>query len=371
MNNKEICMWLSGIKGIGNKKIKSLIEYFKEPHRVYDCSISELEKVTCLSERDVESIVIAREEKYIDDNVRRKMYDLERRGIKYIDYYDKEYPLRLKNIYDYPLGVYVRGRLPKDDKAVVAIVGARNCSEYGRWVAKHMAEELGSLGVDIISGMARGIDTSAHIGAMLGKGDTYGVLGCGIDRCYPAENMDVFMECIEHGGVISEYGVGVLPIAGNFPMRNRIISGLADIVLVVEAKKKSGSLITADMALEQGRSVMAVPGRITDAMSEGCNNLILNGASLALSALDVIRELNNCGFVMAESNKKDNIFKNITLETSEKIVYDRLCLIPKSIKSIMDECNLEYQKVVEILINLELKDVIVQTSKGYYAKVNG
>ena len=363
-------MWLSGINGIGHKKIKVLIDYFGSPKGVFEGSELELKSVIGISEKDVNNIFLAKDEVYIDDNVRRKLDDLDKRQIEYIDYYDDKYPERLKNIYDYPLGLYVRGRLPKENVPVVAIVGARNCSEYGKWVAKHISRDLAALGVQIVSGMARGIDALAHEGAFEGEGDTFGILGCGIDRCYPVENMNIFMECIEHGGVISEYGIGVLPMACNFPLRNRIISGLADIVLVVEAKKKSGSLITADTALEQGRSVMAVPGRITDAMSEGCNNLILNGASPVMAAMDVVRELGNCGFAITQRTKEDNIFKNITLATSEKIVYDRLCLIPKSIKCIMDECGMEYQKVVEVLINLELMDIIVQTSKGYYARID-
>lgn len=371
LTNKEICIWLSGIKGIGNKKIRGMMEYFREPVNLFNCSALELKNVVGLSDNDVGNIMGAKNEKYIEDNVYRKLEDLDRRGIRYVDYYSDEYPSRLKNIYDSPLGLYVRGELPKDNIPMVAVVGARNCSEYGRGVAKEISKELASMGVGIISGMARGIDVAAHTGAVKGKGVTYAVLGCGIDRCYPPENMNAFMECIESGGVISEYGVGVMPIAANFPMRNRIISGLSDIILVVEAKKKSGSLITADMALEQGRSVMAVPGRIIDVMSEGCNNLIYNGATMVLSALDVIRELNHYGFDIVESDSEDDILKNITLATSEKIVYDRLCLVPKSIRNIMEECNMEYQKVVEILIKLELNDVIIQTSKGFYAKNQG
>lgn len=369
MTNKELCIWLSSIKGIGNKKTRAIREYFNDLVGVYVCPVSELKSIKELCDSDIENILMARKNEYIEDNVYRKLEDLNKRNIRYVDYYSADYPDRLKNIYDSPLGLYVSGKLPPKDMPMVAVVGARNCSEYGRSVAKELSKQLASMGVGIISGMARGIDVAAHMGAVNGKGATYAVLGCGIDRCYPPENINAFMECIECGGVISEYGVGVLPMAANFPMRNRIISGMSDIILVVEAKSKSGSLITADMALEQGKSVMAVPGRIIDVMSQGCNNLIYNGGIMVLSVMDIISELNNCGFKITDSGKKDGEFKNITLATSEKMVYDRLCLVPKSIKCVMEECNMGYQKVVEILIKLELMDIIVQTSKGWYAKV--
>lgn len=371
MTNQEICIWLTTIKGIGNKKIKYLLDYFHNPHNIYKGERKEFAQIAGLSENDIDNIFLAKEEKYISKNVRNYIKELERRNIRYIDYFNTEYPSKLKDIYDYPIGLYVRGSLPEEKQPIVAVVGARNCSEYGKKLAYRFASELASMGVGIISGLARGIDLAAHSGTLAQGGMTYGVLGCGIDRCYPPENVETFMGCISNGGVISEYGPGVLPIAGNFPMRNRIISGLADAVLVVEAKKKSGSLITADMALDQGKGVLAIPGRITDVLSEGCNNLIYNGATMVLSVMDVVRELENHGYFMKGSNPEVDKIKNITLETYEKIVYDVVCLIPKTTKEIMDDCNLEYQVVVEALVKLELMDVIVQTSRGYYARVSG
>lgn len=371
MNNQEICIWLSGIKGIGNKKIRCLLEYFESPHNIFLCDRKELYNVAGISDKDIDNIVLAKKEEYISKNVVDYIDRLKKRNIRYVDCFSEEYPKKLKSIYEYPIGLYVRGKLQSENQPVVAIVGARNCSEYGKSVARELASELSSLGVGIISGLARGIDMAAHSGALHKDGKTYAVLGCGIDRCYPPENIEVFMECIKSGGVISEYGPGIPPMAGNFPMRNRIISGLADAVLVVEAKKKSGSLITADMALDQGKSVLAVPGRIADALSEGCNNLIYNGATMVLSVADVVKELENNGYFITGSKSEDETFKNITLASLEEMVYDVVCLVPKNIKEIMNDCNLEYQIVVETLIKLELMDVIVQTSKGYYVRVMG
>lgn len=369
MTNQEICIWLTTIKGIGNKKIKYLLDYFHTPYNIYKGERKEFGEISGISKNDIDNIFQAKEEAYIIKNVKNYIKEFERRNIRYIDCFSAEYPSKLKEVYDYPMGIYVRGCLPDENKPVVAVVGARNCSEYGKGLAHKFASELASMGVGIISGLARGIDLAAHRGALEQGGMTYGVLGCGIDRCYPAENVETFMGCISNGGMISEYGPGVLPMAGNFPMRNRIISGLADVVLVVEAKKKSGSLITADMALDQGKGVLAIPGRITDVLSEGCNNLIYNGATMVLSVMDVVRELENYGYFLKASDSEVDKIKNITLETYEKIVYDVVCLIPKTIKDIMDDCNLEYQIVVETLIKLELMDVIVQTSRGYYARV--
>ncbi len=370
MNNNEFCLWLTEIKGIGIKKRKKLLEYFKEPYDILSCNIKEFENIEGISRKDIESIAIARKKEYIESNVIKQLEQLEGGNIRYVNYYSEEYPDRLRNIYDYPMGLYVRGRLPDNKTPVVAIVGARNCSEYGKMVAKKFSQELASAGVSVISGMARGIDSAAHCGALSAGGKSFGVLGCGIDRCYPLENINIFTECIKQGGIISEYGVGVKPLAGNFPMRNRIISGLSDLVLVVEAKEKSGSLITADMALEQGRSVMAVPGRIVDKCSEGCNKLIAGGAITALSTMDVIDELENCGFSFKNNTNEKKEIKNIFLETCEKIVYDRLCLIPKNISKIMEETRMEYQKVVKILIKLELMDYAVETAKGYYRRID-
>ena len=179
-------------------------------------------------------------------------YKLSEKGIYFITPLDEEYPRRLYSVYDYPLGLYVKGSLPKEDKATAAVIGARNCTAYGREAAGYMAKELAAAGIQIISGMALGIDGAGHEGAMAAGGMTYAVLGCGVDQCYPRSNFDLYENIPFYGGLISEYPLKTPPLPRNFPIRNRIISGLSDVILVIEAKEKSGSLITAQSGLEQG-----------------------------------------------------------------------------------------------------------------------
>lgn len=176
-------------------------------------------------------------------------------GIHIVTRFDSEYPDRLKKLKGMPFGLVMKGKLPKEEPLSVAIVGARNCSHYGEIMTLRFAERLAECGVQIISGMARGIDGAAHRGALNVRGDTFAVLGCGVDICYPREHGGLYKDIQVNGGVLSEYPPGTVPFASNFPARNRILSGLSDVVLVMEAKEKSGSLITADMALEQGKDV--------------------------------------------------------------------------------------------------------------------
>lgn len=201
------------------------------------------------------------------------------------------YPKRFEILPDMPEMLYVMGELPDDNTPSVAIVGARMCSRYGRSTAFAFGKELARKGVSVISGMALGIDGAAQEGALAGGGKTYAVLGCGVDICYPKGNAMLYDQIPQHGGILSEFPPGMQPLRHNFPLRNRLIAALADVVVVVEARKKSGSLITVDYALEQGKSVYAVPGRIGDALSDGCNYLIAQGAGIAWSVEAILEEL--------------------------------------------------------------------------------
>ncbi len=204
---------------------------------------------------------------------------------------EASYPSRLLDIPDPPPVLFYYGDLPAGDLLSVAVIGARDCSEYGKNVARGIGEALGSVGAAVISGMARGVDGIAQQAALAAGGLSYGVLGSGADICYPATNRSLYETLKERGGLLSPYGPGTLPLAENFPPRNRIVSGLSDAVVVVEARQKSGTLITVDMALEQGREVYAVPGRVTDRLSDGCNGLLGQGAQVFLSPDILIREL--------------------------------------------------------------------------------
>lgn len=204
---------------------------------------------------------------------------------------DREYPRRLLEIPQAPKQLYVRGKLPEEGVPSVAVIGARDCSYYGQEVAKRLGKLFGENGIQVISGMARGIDGIGQQAALQAGGSSFAVLGCGADICYPRQNQDLYDRLCKQGGVISEYEWGTPPRAGYFPPRNRIVSGLADAVIVVEARKKSGTLITVDMALEQGKEVYAVPGRLVDDLSSGCNYLIKNGAGILLDMEEFMEEL--------------------------------------------------------------------------------
>ena len=216
---------------------------------------------------------------------------LQKLKIKYTFCNANDFPAKLLTIPDPPFGLFYRGELPDSVTPAVAVIGARKCSEYGHCMAKKLAQGLGKRGVNIISGMAIGIDGISQRAALEVGAHSYGVLGCGVDVVYPKSNQPLYERLIACGGVLSEYPVGTEPKPRLFPPRNRIISALSDVVLVVEAREKSGTLITVDMALEQGREVYVVPGRCTDNLSCGCNMLLRQGASAALCAEDIISDM--------------------------------------------------------------------------------
>ena len=291
-------------------------------------------------------------------------YKLSEKGICFITPLDEEYPKRLYSVYDYPLGLYVKGSLPKEEKATAAVIGARNCTAYGREAAAYMAKELAAAGVQIISGMALGIDGAGHEGALAGGGMTYAVLGCGVDQCYPRSNYELYENIPFHGGLISEYALKTPPVPRNFPIRNRIISGLSDVILVIEAKEKSGSLITAQSGLEQGKEIYALPGRITDALSTGCNRLIAEGAQVLLSPETV---LENLGIFVKEKEKLSEK-KQKGLAKKEKMVYSCLDSEPRHIEEIASKTGLSVSQSMDALLELELGGYAVRTTGLYYTK---
>lgn len=278
---------------------------------------------------------VLKEEKELTECAKIFYLNLLRNDISWTRLNCKDYPYRLKNIGDPPLILFYKGKLPDEERPCVAIVGARECSLYGEKTALMFAKELSSAGVQIISGMARGIDGISQRGSISVGGNTFGVLGCGVDVIYPEENKDLFADILKDGGIISEFNPGTEPLKQYFPSRNRIISGLSDIVLVVEARKRSGTYITVTQALDQGREVFAVPGRITDALSDGCNNLIAAGAEIAVGSKVIIDDLKNKGF------KYVNGSFNISHKRNESIESENDNLKPKLFdnKDIVDNSN--------------------------------
>lgn len=244
---REFSYWLCNIEGIGRITVLRLIREAGSAEKVY--GMEEKALAGMLRPSQLMNFLKARQEK----DVKREYQKLWSRGIRFIPLSDPEYPRRLSSIPDPPAGVYVRGELPEETKPAAAVIGARMCSEYGRYVASWFASALSRAGVNIISGLARGIDGISQEAAIRAGGKTYAVLGCGVDICYPEENRKIYDRIPGQGGILSEFPPGMLPKAAHFPVRNRIISGLSDVVLVVEARMKSGTLITVDMALEQGK----------------------------------------------------------------------------------------------------------------------
>lgn len=280
--------WLDCVPGIGSVTARRLTAFFGSPQAVYGMSDKQLNELCArgflnqkqaASIREAASIHEAKESDTVEEAYRMIL----KRGIYCVPLQSPEYPGRLRVLTDPPFNLYVCGSLPEDGRPSVGIVGARLCSDYGKYMAAQFGSKLAAAGIQVVSGMAMGIDGLSQQAALSAGGRSFAVLGCGADICYPRENWQLYRDLKKQGGILSEYVPGTLPRAGLFPMRNRIISGLSDVLLVIEAREKSGTLITVDMALEQGKEIYALPGRVTDDLSTGCNRLIGQGAGIARS----------------------------------------------------------------------------------------
>lgn len=313
-------------------------------------------------------------------------------GIHVVERGERDYPARLLEIPDPPERLYVLGRLPEENLPSVAIIGARECSEYGSYVAARLGECMGRNGIQVISGMARGIDGIGQTAALDAGGSSFAVLGSGVDVCYPARNRRLYERLRERGGVLSEYPPGTPALSRNFPPRNRIVSGLADAVVVVEAREKSGTLITVDMALEQGKEVYAVPGRVTDALSSGCNRLVKLGAAVLLDPEELTEELRGiCGrrdlavrekVQRREPGRKQGRHKGFETAMaggSRQLlaenpllaeIYHQLELTPKSVDRIRAALPQEYrdEQINVYLIRLCMEKLAVQVSPGQFCR---
>ncbi len=285
--------------------------------------------------------------------------------IRCISKKEADYPEKLRNYKGMPEKLYIRGSLLDPGTPTVAIVGARMCSPYGRIQAFQYAKALSQAGVQVISGMAVGIDAESHRGALAGKMPTWAVLANGVDLCYPRTNQSLYERVLrEGGGMISEYPLGTQPRNYYFPARNRIISGLSDLVLVVEAKEKSGSLITARWALEQGKSVFALPGPVNEELSQGCHRLIYDGAGIAYRPEALLEELGiNC-----ENNIKSVEKRDLGLASDLNMVYSCLDLRPKSRDTIACETGLSAEKTGVLLTELTLLGLAGEIGRHYYVK---
>lgn len=280
-------------------------------------------------------------------------------------YYGKNHPMypeKLKSLDAVPAGLHVLGRLPDPRKKTAAIVGARSCTSYGRRQARYFARRLSECGVQVVSGLASGVDAAAHEGALEGGEKTFAVLGSGVDVCYPRENFGIYRRIAEDGGgILSEFEMGSRPLGWHFPRRNRIISGLSDLVLVVEARAKSGALITADCALEQGKAVYAIPGKLDDPLSEGCNHLLFQGAGIALCPEVLLEELG--ADRKTEIKKSDENLRKLP-KLFQK-VYRHLDQKGKSLEMLSRETGIDVQETARILMILELEGLAEEYGSGY------
>ncbi|UCE42092.1 MAG: DNA-processing protein DprA [Candidatus Aminicenantes bacterium] len=293
---------------------------------------------------------------------------LEKIGFSVLTFADKQYPEYLREIFDPPLVLYYAGKISTLSKPAVSIVGARKPTPYGRAVAERLALDLSARGVVVVSGLASGIDSISHWGALKG-GKTVAVLGSGLERIYPRENLPLFEKIAENGLVLSEYPLKAPPLKYHFPLRNRIISGLSIGVVVVEGTKRSGSLITARLALEENREVMAVPGNITSELSWGTNWLIKGGAKLVNDWEDVVEEFPSPfkEEILSKENKKRKEFPSLSKE--EEKIYD--LLLPDTLTSVdelVDRSNLSVSEILSILLNLEIKDLVAHSPGNFYQR---
>lgn len=350
--------WLISLGIFTRKQIKKLLDTYKTAGEIFAAPEKDIIKISGADTKVIEYLRSSKNKDWIE-----AYHKLENQGIHLVLMEDAEYPGRLRNIPDAPLWLYYMGQLPLEGGMAAAIVGARRCSRYGYETARGLGEFLGQNGIQVISGMAAGIDSAGQWGALSAGGYSAAVLGSGVDICYPSENRKLYDILQKDGCLISEFPPGSSPKPWHFPLRNRIISGLSDVVVVVEAREKSGSLITVDMALEQGKEVYAVPGRLTDALSKGCNDLIKNGAGM-VTDFRVLLEEWGVFCELFENNRKKN---KLALAEKENLLYSDLDLQPKNVETIIEETGLSYKETMDILISLQLAGLVAEIGIGHYA----
>jgi DNA processing protein len=369
-NSPDIEKWLAIIRAdsVGPVTFIRLIKYFGSAERILGASVSELTKVEGIGFKTAEQIAATRNK--FDTSAELEL--AEKLGVWIINMEDKRYPPVLKQIYDPPPVLYIKGTLNRQDNLAISIVGTRRCSLYGQEQASRFAHLLASAGFTIVSGMARGIDTAAHHGALAASGRTIAVQGCGLANIFPPENKNLFKLIAKSGACISELPLQYEPLAENFPTRNRIIAGLSLGTIIIEAGLNSGALITARAALENNREVMAVPGKVDSPASYGTHQLLKQGARLIESIDDVMEALGYIGeqlqshvseaAVKASEKIEMPLFDagQLNLSDDEKAIYDCLSKEPLQIDQIIADANLPPGNINASLISLRLKGLIKQ-----------
>lgn len=352
MNETQAWLVFQRISGVGSKRLRTLYSHFGSLCVAWEANLLELMQVDGIGE-DLALKILAGRQMLHPDQV---LEELAKDGCWAIAYPDAEYPETLRQLCDPPPILYGRGQLPSLERAV-ALVGTRNATAYGLSVARTLARDLAARGILVVSGMARGIDSAAHQGAIEGGGATLAVLGCGPDVVYPRENTSLYRRILQDGGVISEYQPQTAPEARHFPARNRIISALSAATVVVEAPVKSGAMITVDFALEQGKEVMAVPGSVESPMSLGPHRLINQGAALVTTADDVLQIMGWDTETVTEE-----------LSPEETLIYDVLDATPVHIDHVIRETKMEAAVVISTMVVLELKALAIQLPGQHYVR---
>ncbi|MGD0652549.1 MAG: DNA-processing protein DprA [Verrucomicrobiia bacterium] len=370
MTSREAYIALNMIDGVGPIRVRALLERFGTPEAILSAPRQELMQIEGVGEEVARNVTQWREN--IDFDA--ELACIERSGARVVTRDDADYPKNLHQIYDPPLVLYVKGALSERDALAISIVGSRRTTLYGQEMARKLAYQLARLGVPVVSGLARGIDTAAHKGALQAKGRTVAVIGCGIDVVYPPENKKLADEIVEKGGaVVTEFPFGVKPDRQNFPMRNRIISGWSLGVVVVEANLKSGALITANQAAEQGRQVFAVPGRADSILSRGTNKLIKEGAKLTEDAEDILSEFEYLlpqgqGETLQEPVLTGGIKAAVKLSDTEEKVMALISNEEVAIDEIIRGSGLTSGCVSATLLGLEMKRMIRQLPGKCYVR---
>ena len=377
--------WLDCIEGLGANAKRNLIEAFGGGEEVYKASENMLQYI--LETKKLNLFLKARKK----ENVERFYEELLQKDIHFCSCFDTDFPEKLRVISDVPFGIYYKGKLPEPEMPSVAVIGARECSQYGEFVAKELGEMLGSQGIQVISGMAKGIDGISQMNALKKGGTSYAVLGCGVDVCYPKSNERLYNELLVKGGILSTYPPGTAPQARLFPSRNRIVSGLADVLVVIEARRRSGTSITVEMALEQGKDIFAVPGRVTDRLSDGCNKMLKEGAHVLLSPEDFLLDLQELlpakmaklrlqtsNFLpeCTEENKEVNI-EDVGEEARNTFMNRVLAVLdfyPQSLENIIlilrERFGVEMtqEEITTKMMYLCILGIVRQDSQGWYSK---
>lgn len=356
-------LWFHSLKGFGLKTQNKLLTQGYHPKDIFHMSMKKAESLFTAKQLDAWSTGKTMEQS------KKMMERLQKSNVRFVHREHSEYPQRLLQLPDPPVALYLKGRFPKHNQRCVAVIGARKADYYGLDMARYFSRELAQRGVAIISGLAYGVDGISHQGALDGNGYTLGILGCGVNICYPKEHYKLYRKIEETGGIVSEYGLDTPPKAGLFPLRNRLIAAMSDAILVTQARVRSGTLITVDQGLDLGRDIYAIPGRIGDELCEGCNDLIRSGAKMITRVDDILEEWGVLDHEPEQFVIHKTMDKNNVLAKADKIVYSVLRLEPKYIDIIIEETRLPIAQLIPILMRLEKEGYIKQIRQNYYSVV--